>query len=95
MTCADEVFGNSKAVGRPHLRRAGDGHDSSTSHQPGRLCADVAAEYVEDEDEADSADVFQRVVVEVDELVCAEASALCRWAVRPVPMTCAPASRAS
>ncbi|MER7810329.1 hypothetical protein [Streptomyces sp900116325] len=93
MTCADEVFGSSKAVGRPHLRRAGDGHDSSTSHQPGRLCADVAAGYVEDE--ADSADVFQCVVVEVDELVRAEASALCRWAARPVPMTCAPASRAS
>ncbi len=60
-----------QAVGRPHLRRAGDGDEfSSTSHQPGRSSGDVAAEYVEDE--VDSADVFQRVVVEVDELVRAE-----------------------
>lgn len=70
MTCADEVFGSSEAVGRPHLRRAGDGQDSSTSYQPGRSCAGVVAEYVEDE--VDSADVYQCVVVEVDGLVRAE-----------------------
>ena len=60
-----------QAVRGPRLRRAGDGHQrSSSSDQARGPRLDVAAEDVENQ--VDSADVFQGVVVEVDELVRAE-----------------------
>src|SRR3954466_13121601 len=55
----------------PHLGRAGDGHQcSSGPDQPRRALPDVSTDDVEHQ--IDSADVFQRVVVEVDELRRAE-----------------------
>src|SRR5262249_7799954 len=65
----DEV--DRQAVGRPGFGRAGDGHQrSSGSNQACGPLPDVATDDVEDQ--IDSADVFQGVVVEVDELVRAE-----------------------
>src|SRR5207248_5858696 len=60
-----------QAVGGPRLGRAGDGHErSSGSYQACGALLDVAADDIENQ--IDSADVFQDVVVEVDELLCAE-----------------------
>src|SRR5438045_5624376 len=65
----DEV--NRQAVSRPRLGRAGDGHQrSSDANQACRPLRDVAAEDIENQ--IDSADIFQGVVIEVDELLCAE-----------------------
>src|SRR5690349_436517 len=65
----DEV--DSQAGGGPRLGRAGNGHESSSgaNHARGPL-RDVAAEDIENQ--IDLADVFQGVVIEVDELLCAE-----------------------
>src|ERR1041384_3036035 len=65
----DEV--NREAVSGPCLGRSGDGHQrsSGSNHACGPL-RDVAAEDIENQ--IDSADVFQGVVLEVDELLRAE-----------------------
>src|SRR5262245_38451783 len=65
----DEI--DRQTVGGPRLDRADDGHQHSpsTSQTRGPLL-DVAADDVEDQ--IDAADVFQRIVVEVDELLRAE-----------------------
>src|SRR6516225_7004604 len=60
-----------QAVGRPLLGRADDGHQcSSGSNQACGPLPDVAADDIENQ--IDFADVFQGVVVYVDELLCAE-----------------------
>src|SRR5215468_3483903 len=60
-----------QAVGGPCLGWAGDGHQrSSGSNQAYGPLRDVAAEYIENQ--IDPADVFQGVVLEVDELLRAE-----------------------
>src|SRR5437762_2849325 len=65
----DEV--NREAVSGPCLGRAGDGHQrSSGSNQACGPLRDVAAEDIENQ--IDSADIFQGVVIEVDELLRAE-----------------------
>src|SRR5579864_182068 len=65
----DEV--DSQAARGPRIGRAGDGHQrSSAANQAGRPLGDVAAEDIENQ--IDFADVFQGVVIEVDELLCAE-----------------------
>ncbi len=65
----DEV--DRAAVGGPCLGRPHDGHQrSSGANQACGPLPDVAADAVEHQ--VDSANVFQRVVVEVDELVRAE-----------------------
>src|SRR5436309_8792288 len=65
----DEV--NSQAASGPRLGRAGDGHQrSSDTNHTRRPLRDVAAEDIENQ--IDFADVFQGVVIEVDELLCAE-----------------------
>src|SRR3977135_2641607 len=65
----DEV--DSQAVSGPRLGRAGNGHQrSSGANQARRPLRDVAAEDIENE--IGLADVFQGVVIEVDELLCAE-----------------------
>src|SRR3954471_23921360 len=65
----DEV--DSPAAGGPRLGRAGDGHQrSSGANQARRPLRDVAAEDIENQ--IDFADVFEGVVAEVDELLCAE-----------------------
>src|SRR5262249_30324330 len=57
-----------QAVGGPRLGRPDDGHQcSSGSNQAGGPLLDVAADDIELQ--IDAADVFQRVVVEVDELL--------------------------
>ena len=57
-----------QAVGGPRLRWAGDGHQrSSGSNQACGPLPDVAAEDIENQ--IDSADVFEDVVLEVDELL--------------------------
>src|SRR6201997_2143215 len=64
-----------QAVGGPGLGRAGDGHQCSSG--PDHACGpllDVAADDVERQ--VDSADVFQRVVLKVDELHRAEVERL-------------------
>src|SRR5213595_1942146 len=62
---------DSQAARGPRLGPAGDGHQrSSGSNHARRPLPDVAAEDIEDQ--IDSADVLQGVVVEVDELVRAE-----------------------
>src|SRR5215510_3632413 len=65
----DEV--DSQAARRPRLGRAGNGHQRSSgaNHARGPL-RDVAAEDIENQ--IDPADIFQGVVIEVDELLCAE-----------------------
>src|SRR5262249_38891806 len=64
----DEV--DSQASGGPCLGRAGDGHQrSSGANQARRPLPDVTAEDIENQ--IDFADVFQGVVIEVDELLCA------------------------
>src|ERR1700758_1317430 len=65
----DEV--DSQAARGPRLGRAGDGHQhSSGANHARRPLRDVAAEDIENQ--IDFADVFQGVVIEVDELLCAE-----------------------
>src|SRR5438270_3161089 len=65
----DEV--DTQAARGPHLGWAGDGHQrSSGANHARRPLRDVAAEDIENQ--IDSADVFQGVVIEVDELLCAE-----------------------
>src|SRR5258708_26275394 len=65
----DEV--NSQAASGPRLGRAGNGHQrSSDANHAGRPLCDVAAEDIENQ--IDLADIFQGVVIEVDELLCAE-----------------------
>src|SRR5438128_766608 len=65
----DEV--DSQAARGPRLGRAGDGHQrSSGANQARRPLPDVAADDIENQ--IDFADVFQGVVIEVDELPCAE-----------------------
>src|SRR5262245_18013838 len=60
-----------QTVGRPRLDRADDGHQRSPStNQTRRPLLDVATDDIENQ--IDAADVFQRVVVEVDELLRAE-----------------------
>src|SRR5262249_56208829 len=64
-----------QAVGGPCLARSGDGHQrSSGSDQACGPLRDVAADDIENQ--IDSADVFQGVVVEVDELLRAEVERL-------------------
>src|SRR5438874_13109247 len=65
----DEV--NSQAASGPRHGRAGDGHQrSSGANHARRPLRDIAAEDIENQ--IDFADVFQGVVIEVDELLCAE-----------------------
>src|SRR5215467_1568086 len=65
----DEV--DSQAASGPRIGRAGDGHQrSSGANQARRPLRDVAAEDIENQIYA--ADIFQGVVLEVDELLCAE-----------------------
>src|SRR5215467_8897105 len=65
----DEV--DSQAARGPRLGRAGDGHQrSSGAKQACGSLRDVAAEGIENQ--IDFADVFQGVVIEVDELLRAE-----------------------
>src|SRR5215468_8074749 len=65
----DEV--DSQAARGPRLGRAGDGHQrSSGANHARRPLRDVAAEDIENQ--IDLADVFQGVVIEVDELQRAE-----------------------
>ena len=73
----DEV--DSQAARGPRLGRAGDGHQrSSAANQARRPLRDVAAEDIENQ--IDLADVFQSVVIEVDELLCTEVeSRLTGW----------------
>src|SRR6185369_16111459 len=60
-----------QAVSRPRLGRAGDGHQrSSGANHARRPLRDVAAEDIENQ--VDPADMFQGVIVEVDELLRAE-----------------------
>src|SRR5262244_1807487 len=65
----DEV--DSQAARGPRLGRAGDGHQrSSGANHARRPLRDVAAEDIENQ--VDPADIFQGIVIEVDELLCAE-----------------------
>src|SRR5947209_11995662 len=65
----DEV--DSQAVSGPRLGRAGNGHQrSSGANHARRPLRDVAAEDIENQ--IDPADIFQGVVIEVDELLRAE-----------------------
>src|SRR3954447_11625121 len=67
--CDDEV--DSQAVRGPRLGRAGDGHQrSSGANQARRPLPDIAADDIENQ--IDFANVFEGVVVEVDELLCAK-----------------------
>src|SRR5215470_12203393 len=64
-----------QAVGGPRLGWPGDGHQCSSS--PDHVCGplpDVAADDIENQ--IDSADVFEDVVLEVDELLRAEVERL-------------------
>src|SRR5712671_3753461 len=64
-----------QAVGGPRLGRPDDGHQySSGSNQACGPLLDVAADDIEHQ--IDAADVFQRVVVEVDELLRPEVERL-------------------
>src|SRR5262249_27056877 len=66
---------DSKTVGGPCLARPDDGHQrSSGSNQARGPRPDVAADDIENQ--MDSADVFQGVVLEVDELLRAEVERL-------------------
>src|SRR5215468_473301 len=65
----DEV--DSQAARGPRLGRAGNGHQrSSGTNHASRPLRDVAAEDIEHQ--IDPADIFQDVVIEVDELLCTE-----------------------
>src|SRR5436309_5846673 len=78
----DEV--DSQAARGPRLGRAGNGHQrSSGANHARRPLRDVAAEDIENQ--IDFADVFQGVVVEVDELLCAEVESGLTAAGAPSP----------
>src|SRR5437016_13165433 len=63
------------AVNGPRLRRPDDGHQRSPgSNQARGPLPDVAADDIEHQ--IDAADVFQRVAVKVDKLLCAEVQRL-------------------
>ena len=65
----DEI--DRQPLGRPHLGRASNCHqDSARSNQACGAPSDVTTDHVEDQ--IHSADVFQRVVIEVDELLRAK-----------------------
>src|SRR5438128_5314711 len=65
----DEI--DSQTARGPCLRRAGDGHQRSSGANPARRpLPDVAADDIENQ--IDFANVFQGVVIEIDELLCAE-----------------------
>jgi hypothetical protein len=65
----DEV--NRQAAKGPRLGRAGDGHQRpSGANQPRRALRDVAADDIENQ--IDFADVFEDIVIQVDEFLCAE-----------------------
>jgi len=65
----DEV--NSQAARGPRLGRAGDGHQrSSGANEARRALRDLAAEDIENQ--IDLADVFECVIIKVDELLRAE-----------------------
>src|SRR5579862_9800144 len=65
----DEV--DSQAARGPRLGWPGDGHQrSSGANHARRPLRDVPAEDIENQ--INLADVFQRVVIEIDELLCAE-----------------------
>ena len=65
----DEV--DSQAARGPRLGRAGNGHQrSSGANHARRPLRDVTAEDIENQ--IDPADIFQGVVIEVDELLCTE-----------------------
>src|SRR3954467_13358786 len=69
----DEV--DSQAARGPRLGRAGDGHQrSSGANQACRPLPDVAADDIENQ--IDFGDIFQGVVIEVYELLCAEVESL-------------------
>src|SRR4051794_2749693 len=71
----DENKVDRQAVGGPRLGRPGDGHQrSSGSNQVCGPLPDVAADDIENQ--IDSADVFEDAVLEVDELLRAEAERL-------------------
>jgi hypothetical protein len=60
-----------QAIGGPRLGRPNDGHQrSSGANKASRPLADVAADDIEHQ--IDSADIFQRILVEVEEFVRAE-----------------------
>src|SRR5262245_16655072 len=76
----DEV--DSQAVRGPRLGRAGDGHQrSSCANHARRPLPDVAADDIENQ--IDFAHVFQGVVIEIDELLCAEVESLLTAASAP------------
>src|SRR3954463_8235427 len=63
-----------QAVDGPRLARSDDGHQvSSWSNQARGLLPDIAADEIEHQ--INFANVFQGLVVEVDELICAEVGA--------------------
>src|SRR6478672_6077067 len=65
----DEI--DSHAARRPRFGRAGDGHQcSSGANHVCRTLRDVAADYIENQ--IDFADIFQGVIIEIDELLYAE-----------------------
>ena len=71
--CDDEI--DSQAVSGSRLRRASNGHQrSSGANHACRPLADIAAEDIEYQ--IDLADVFKDVVIEVNELLCAEVEGL-------------------
>src|SRR6201984_1795533 len=78
----DEV--DSQAASGARLDRAGDGHQrSSGANHARRPLRDVAAKDIENQ--IDFADVFQGVVIEVDELLCAEVESRLTGASAPGP----------
>src|SRR5437016_8902239 len=65
----DEV--DSQAARGPRLGRTGHGHQSSSgANHARRPLRDVPAEEIENQ--IDFADIFQGIVIEIDELLCAE-----------------------
>ena len=73
------------ALGRPRLARPDDDSASSSSNHACGPLPDVASDEIEHQ--IDAGDVFQGVVLEVDELLRAEVECLLTIAARPVPMT--------
>src|SRR6185437_5152032 len=60
-----------QAVRGPRLARPNDGHQrTSGANQARGALADIAADEIEHQ--IDLADIFQAIVVEVDEFICAE-----------------------
>src|SRR5215470_13027488 len=78
----DEV--DSPATSGARLDRAGDGHQrSSDANHARRTLCNVAAKDIENQ--IDFADIFQGVVVEVDELLCSEVESRLTGAGVPRP----------